>query len=352
MLKDHHIVIMAGGIGSRFWPVSTPERPKQFIDVLGCGKTLIQMTADRFKELCMPENIWVVTSASYAGLVAEQLPFLRPGHILCEPCMRNTAPCIAYAAWKIKQENPDAKMVVTPSDHIVIDTTEFRRVVSASLRFIEQTGAVLTLGMKPVRPETGYGYIEGDLSGTGNPDTGILKVNSFKEKPDIETARSYIERANFFWNSGVFIWNVRTIVQAISRFEPVTAGIFDRLVPYLGTGREQEMVDRFFPDCRNVSIDYAVLEKYEDIYVFPADFGWSDLGTWGSIYEQLEADGNKNVCIGKDIRLFETRNCIIDVPDGKKTVVQGLDGYIVAEKDGRLLICKMSEEQRIKDFSQ
>ena len=228
MLKDHHVVIMAGGIGSRFWPLSVPEKPKQFIDVLGCGKTLIQLTADRFREICLPENIWVVTSAGYAALVAEQLPFVSPGHILCEPCMRNTAPCIAYAAWKIRQENPQAMMVVTPSDHVVTDTAEFRRVVAASLDFIRQTGTILTLGMKPVRPETVYGYIEADMTDARDPHQEIYKVISFKEKPDLETACNYLAADRFYWNSGIFIWNVRTIVEAISRFEPEIARIFDQ----------------------------------------------------------------------------------------------------------------------------
>lgn len=349
MMKDNHVVIMAGGIGSRFWPISTPERPKQFIDVLGCGKTLIQLTADRFKGICLPENIWVVTSGRYLKLVTEQLPFVARDHVLCEPCMRNTAPCIAYASWKIKRENPDATIVVTPSDHLIINEAEFQRVIISSLEFTCSSDSILTLGMKPTRPETGYGYIEAGVEKI--TDKEIHPVTSFKEKPDLNTAVSYVANQNFYWNSGLFIWNVQTIVHAIRTYEPEIAEIFDRLYPFFSTESEQERVDEEFPKCKNISIDYAVLERADLIFVFPADFGWSDLGTWGSLREQLAAQEG-NACIGQDIRLFETQHCVVDLPDGKTAVIQGLEGYVIAEKEGRLLICKLSEEQRIKEFSQ
>lgn len=352
MPNNNHVVIMAGGVGSRFWPMSTPDCPKQFIDVLGCGKTLIQLTAARFKEVCLPENMWVVTSAGFAGLVKEQLPDLPFGHILLEPCMRNTAPCIAYASWKIKSIDPNANIVVTPSDHIVTDVTEFRRIINMSLAFVDRSDAILTLGMKPTRPETGYGYIEADLNATSNISREIYRVDSFKEKPDLETAAKYLGKENFFWNSGIFIWNIKTIIHAIRIYEPTIAQIFESLIPYYDTDFEQEMINRKFPDCPNISIDYAILERAEEIFVLPADFGWSDLGTWGSLHEQLSKDNTHNAVLGKEIKLYETKNCVISVSDTTKVVIQGLDGYIVAEKEGRLLICRLSEEQRIKEFSQ
>ena len=349
-MKNNHLVIMAGGIGSRFWPISTPEYPKQFIDVLGCGWTLIQLTADRFKGICPQENIWVVTSAKYAQMVKEQLPDIPENHILCEPCMRNTAPCIAYVSWKIKKENPQANIVVTPIDHIVMDVREFQRVISASLNFTESSDAILTLGMKPTRPETGYGYIEADLSNVAVTDKEIFEVDSFKEKPDLDTARQYIAKNNFFWNAGIFIWNVNTIVNAIWMYQPAIARIFENLLPYYYTEQEQEMIDKEFPNCQNISVDYAILEKAEEIFVLPADFGWSDLGTWGSLHGQLQKDIYGNAAVGQDVRLFETENCVVNVPDEKIVVVQGLNGYIVAEKNGNMLICKLNEEQLIKEF--
>lgn len=349
-VKHNHLVIMAGGIGSRFWPISTPECPKQFIDVLGCGRTLIQLTTDRFKGVCPPENVWVVTSAKYAQMVREQLPDIPADHILCEPCMRNTAPCIAYVSWKIKKKDPYANMVVTPSDHIVMDVKEFQRVIRASLNFTESSDAILTLGMKPTRPETGYGYIEADLGRAAIADKEIFEVDSFKEKPALDIAKQYVAKNNFFWNAGIFIWNVNTVVNAIRMYQPAMARIFENLLPYYYTDKEQEMIDKEFPDCQNISVDYAILEKAEEIFVLPADFGWSDLGTWGSLHGQLQKDLYGNATVGRDIRLFETHNCVVNVPDEKTVVVQGLDGYIVAEKNGNMLICKLDEEQLIKEF--
>lgn len=346
--SDNHLVIMAGGVGSRFWPMSTPEKPKQFIDVLGCGRTLLQLTADRFKGICEPTNIWVVTSEKYAGLVKEQLPDIPEDNILKEPCRRNTAPCIAYVSWKIKARNPKANVVVTPSDHVVMNVPEFQRVIHSAMNFTRDSDAILTLGMKPTRPETGYGYIETDLRASSATNKEVFRVDSFKEKPDAETALRYIEQNNYFWNAGIFVWNISTIVNAFRVYCPAIAKIFENVRPYFYTEKEQEVIDREFPNCENISVDYAILEKAEEIFVFPADFGWSDLGTWGSLYEQMSQDLNKNVCIGEDIRLYDTRNCVIHTTQEKKVVVMGLDGYIVAEKDNALLICRLSEEQKIK----
>lgn len=349
--SDNHLVIMAGGVGSRFWPMSTPEKPKQFIDVLGCGRTLLQLTADRFKGICLPENIWVVTSEQYAGIVREQLPDIPEENILKEPCRRNTAPCIAYVSWKIKTRNPKANVVVTPSDHVVMNVQEFQRVINSAMNFTKDSDAILTLGMKPTRPETGYGYIETDLRASSVTNKEVFRVDSFKEKPDADTAQHYIEQNNYFWNAGIFVWNISTIVNAFRIYCPAIAKIFENLRPYFYTPQEQEAVNREFPNCENISVDYAILEKAEEIFVFPADFGWSDLGTWGALYEQMPQDLNKNVCIGENIQLYDTRNCIIHTAQEKKVVVMGLDGFIVAEKDNALLICKASEEQKIKLFT-
>ena len=349
--KNNNVVIMAGGVGSRFWPMSTAERPKQFIDVLGVGKTFLQMTAERFQGICPPENIWVMTNARYADIVAEQLPQIPRENILCEPCRRNTAPCIAYASWRIKAKDPKANIVVTPSDHFILDTQEFQRVVNQCLVYTSETDAIVTLGMKPTRPETGYGYIQADLSTASARNKEIYRVDSFREKPDLDTAQQYIKQSNYFWNAGIFIWNVSTIVNAFRVYEPAMANIFEEMLPIYGTPQEQQLIDERYPQCENISVDYAIMEKAEEIFVCPADFGWSDLGTWGSLLTQTKKDLYGNGCIGQDINLFETHNCMIHTTQEKKVVIQGLDGYIVAENDDTLLICKLSEEQRIKQFS-
>ena len=348
---NNHLVIMAGGVGSRFWPMSTTEKPKQFIDVLGIGKTLLQLTVERFGNLVRPENIWVVTNQKYAAIVKEQLPDMPESNILCEPCRRNTAPCIAYVSWRIKSADPKANIVVTPSDHIVIDKAEFQRVVKECMLFTSETDAIVTLGMKPNRPETGYGYIQADLSNSSLRNKEIFRVDSFREKPDLKTAQEYIKKNYFFWNAGIFIWNVNTIVNAFRVYQPAMAKIFESLLPIYGTAKEQEEINRQFPECENISVDYAIMEKAEEIFVCPADFGWSDLGTWGSLLMQTKKDLYGNSIIGENVNVYDTHNCIIHTLGQKRVVVQGLDGYIVAEEDGRLLVCKLAEEQRIRQFS-
>ncbi len=348
---NNHLVIMAGGVGSRFWPMSTNMRPKQFIDVLGTGKTLLQLTVERFGNMVPAENIWVVTNRDYVDIVREQLPDMPQENILCEPCRRNTAPCIAYVSWRIKSKDPKANIVVTPSDHIVMNVQEFQRVIKECMAFTAESDAIVTLGMKPTRPETGYGYIQADLSTSSLRNKSIFRVDSFREKPDLETAQQYIKKNNYFWNAGIFIWNVSTIVNAFRIYQPRLAKIFESMLPVYGTAEEQAVIDEKFPQCENISVDYAIMEKAEEIFVCPADFGWSDLGTWGSLQTQLKRDLYGNACIGNDISLFETHNCIVHATQEKKVVVQGLDGYIVAENDDTLLICKLSEEQRIKQFS-
>lgn len=348
---DNHLVIMAGGVGSRFWPMSTADRPKQFIDVLGVGKTLIQLTNERFSGVIPPCNVWVVTNEKYVSVVQEQLPDIPVDHILSEPCRRNTAPCIAYVSWRIKKENPKANIVVSPSDHIVTNPEEFRRVVINCLKFTAETDAIVTLGMKPTRPETGYGYIQADLSTASARNKEIFRVDQFREKPDLATAIQYTKQSNFFWNAGIFIWSASTIVNAFRIYQPGVARIFENIMDILGTADEQRVIDEVYPECDNISVDYAIMEKAEEIFVCPADFGWSDLGTWGSLLAQTPHDLYGNAVIGENIQLFDSKNCIIHTTEERKVVVQGLDGYIVAEKDDTLLICKLSEEQRIKQFS-
>ncbi len=348
---NNHLVIMAGGVGSRFWPMSTAECPKQFIDVLGIGKTLLQLTVERFGDLVAPENIWVVTNKSYADIVAQQLPNMPRTNILCEPCRRNTAPCIAYVSWRIKSQDPKANIVVTPSDHIVMNIPEFQRIIGNCMKFTSDTDAIVTLGMKPSRPETGYGYIQANLAAASLRNKGIFRVDSFREKPDLITAKEYISHNNYFWNAGIFIWNVNTIVNAFRMYQPKLAKIFESMLSIYGTEKEQDIVNEKFPTCENISVDYAIMEKAEEIFVCPADFGWSDLGTWGSLQTHLKHDLYGNAAIGDDVQLYECRNCIIHTNQEKKVVVQGLDGYIVAENNDTLLICKLSEEQRIKQFS-
>lgn len=346
---DNHIVIMAGGVGSRFWPMSTPESPKQFIDVMGCGKSLIQLTSERFQGICPLQNMWVVTSEKYVEIVREQLPEIPESNILAEPCARNTAPCIAYACWKIKKKYPNANIVVTPSDALVINTDEFRRVIKKALDFTDESSAIVTLGIQPSRPETGYGYI---AAGNGlSTDKEIFHVDSFKEKPDRLTAEKYISEGNFFWNAGIFVWNVRTITSVMRIYSPTIAQIFDRVYPDLYTDQEKSTIEKLFPTCESISIDYAVMEKAQDIYVLPSSFGWSDLGTWGALRGLLPQDENGNASIGQNIKLYDSKNCVVHTSEEKKVVIQGLDGYIIAEKDQTLLICRLNEEQRIKDFS-
>jgi mannose-1-phosphate guanylyltransferase len=292
-----------------------------------------------------------VTNQTYVDIVREQLPDMPSGNILCEPCRRNTAPCIAYVSWRIKAQDPKANIVVTPSDHVVMNVQEFQRVISDCMDFTSDSDAIVTLGMKPTRPETGYGYIQADLSASSLRNKSIFRVDSFREKPDLETAEKYIKKNNYFWNAGIFIWNVGTIVNAFRIYQPKLNKIFEQLLPIYGTPGEQAAINEQFPKCENISVDYAIMEKAEEIFVCPADFGWSDLGTWGSLLTQSKRDLYGNACIGQDISLFETRDCIIHTTQEKKVVIQGLDGYIVAENNDTLLICKLSEEQRIKQFS-
>lgn len=349
MNKNTHIVIMAGGIGSRFWPMSIPEYPKQFIDVLGLGKSLIQLTKERLSTLCPAENFWVVTSEHYVDIVKEQLPDIPANHILAEPEPRNTAPCIAYACWKIRKENENANIVVTPSDALVIDIEEYRRKIQTALDFTEQGERIVTLGMQPTRPETGYGYIE---SGESLADSEIRKVKEFKEKPDHETAIKYLQAGGYYWNAGIFVWNVRTIVTALETFVPQITSVMDKIAAAFDTPEESEVLHQLFPTCEKISIDYAVMEKSKNIYVLPAEFGWSDLGSWGSLHEQLRKDENGNSVVGDGVHLHHCKNCMVHAAEKKKVVIEGLENCIVADRGDRLLVCRLDDEQHIKEYSQ
>ena len=345
--ESNHVVIMAGGVGSRFWPMSTPEYPKQFIDVMGCGKTMIQMTADRFATICPMSNIWVVTSEDYVDIVKRQLPEIPHDNILAEPCARNTAPCIAYACWKIKAKDPHANIVVTPSDALVTDVDEFRRIVREALDFTAKGKRIVTLGIKPTRPETGYGYIAslGAMEGSE-----ICEVESFKEKPSLEIAREYITAGNYLWNAGIFVWNVDTIVDSLRAYAPAIAEKMDQMALSFFTSDESNVVREIFPTCEKISIDYAVMEKADYIYTFPSDFGWSDVGTWGSLWTLLPHDEYGNAVVGSNVHLYDCKGCIVHAPKASSVVLEGMKDCIVVERDGRVLICHLSEEQRIKDF--
>lgn len=344
MNTNTHVVIMAGGIGSRFWPLSTPEFPKQFIDILGCGRTLIQLTVDRFKGICPNENFWVVTNEKYVDIVKTQIPTIPATQILAEPAARNTAPCIAWASWRIHSEDPDANIVVTPSDAVVMNSEEFRRVITNALNHTEHNSDIVTIGICPNRPETGYGYVQ--FNENDNEDENIKSVSQFKEKPDFATAQQYLAAGNYLWNAGIFVWNAKTIIDSITRYKPNIAKDMDAIIQ---TGNVQEI----FPQCEKISIDFAVMEPASadnKVFTHPADFGWSDLGNWQSLHEKLTKDADNNAAVG-NVRLYECTNCVVHTEDAKKVVLQGLDGYIVSEKGGQLLVCKRCEEQRIKEFS-
>ena len=337
----NHVVIMAGGVGSRFWPLSTPEYPKQFIDILGCGRTLVQLTVDRFKSICSDTNFWVVTNEKYVDIVKEQIPIIPESHILAEPVARNTAPCIAWACWRIHQEDPDANIVVTPSDAIVMNPTEFKRVINNALRFTENRNVIVTIGIKPNRPETGYGYVEA----SDKVIDEIHQVVAFQEKPNIITAETYLANGNYLWNAGIFVWNVRTIMEVMRRYKPGIATDMDAIIA-------NDNVQTIFPQCEKISIDYAVMEPAASdglVYTHPADFGWSDLGNWQSLHEKLQKDDCNNASVG-NVSFYECRNCVVHTENAQKVVLYGLDDFIISEKNGRILICKRSAEQIIKEF--
>lgn len=347
-MKNRYCVIMAGGVGSRFWPLSRTGKPKQFIDVLGTGKTFIRQTFERLSERIPPENFFVVTSDLYRNLVREQLPEINPENILCEPLRRNTATCIAYASYRIHTQNPDAMVVVTPADHLIMDQPEFGRVIERCEDFASQNDILMTIGIKPNRPETGYGYIQ--IDSRKEIKDHIYKVKLFTEKPNPELAKTFLKSGDFFWNSGIFIWRVKSILSALEQYTPETYRLFDSGKAYYGTPREQEFIDRIYPECENISIDYGVMEKADNVYVCCADFGWSDIGTWGSLFIHSEKHEGENVYAGDNVMTYHTRRTIIKTDPHKLAVVEGLEDYIVVDSDDILLICRKSSEQSIREM--
>lgn len=343
--KNTYVAIMAGGIGSRFWPASREHRPKQFLDILGVGKSLIQLTADRFLQLCPKENIFIVTNAIYKDLVMEHLPFLTENQILCEPSRNNTAPCVAYTAFKLHQINPDANFIVAPSDHIILKEDKFIETVKQGLEFTATNRALLTLGIAPTRPDTGYGYIKYDQNG----NNGIHKVEQFTEKPDLDTAKKFVTSGNYVWNAGIFIWNAKSIIEAFDKYAHEIYEILNDDSVY-NTDKEQAFIDDKYPTTPKISIDYAIMEKADNVYTIPSEFGWSDLGTWGSLHAESNHDDNKNAINGTTV-LAETENCLIRLPKNKLAVIKGLKDFIIVDEGDVLLIYPKDKEQEIKEIT-
>lgn len=350
MDKNNYCVIMAGGVGSRFWPLSKQKKPKQFLDILGTGRTLLQMTFDRFKELCPIENIYIVTSVKYNETIKKQLPELDESQILLEPSRRNTAPCIAYANYKILKHNPEARIITAPSDHLIIKENEFKKVVEEGLDFVSNKDALLTLGIKPSRPETGYGYIQVNGDNHIKENKQIFKVKTFTEKPNKDLAKVFFESGEFFWNAGIFIWSLKSIMKAFETFLPEVNSLFKEGIEVYDTEQENEFISKTYFECRNISIDYGIMEKAENVYVYCSDFGWADLGTWGSLHENSEKDKNNNSITGDNVFAYKLENCVVKMPKDKLVVLQGLKDFIVVESDDILLVCKKENEQEIKQY--
>lgn len=341
---------MAGGVGSRFWPMSTTNHPKQFLDILGTGRTLLQQTFDRFKELCPLNNIYVVTNDIYEKLVIEQLPGLPKENILTEPARKNTAPCIAYASYKIHKLNPNALTVVAPSDHLITKEDTFVKAIKSCFAKAKEEECLVTLGIKPSRPDTGYGYIQFIDSPVKEKDKRIYKVKTFMEKPQLEQAKLFIETGEFLWNSGIFVWSTKSIIHAFEQLDPELANIFKEGQEHYNTPSEEDFIKRAYNICKNDSIDYSVMEKAKNVYVRSSIIGWSDLGTWGSLFTHIKHDKGNNALVGKNIMEYDCHNCIVHVPNDKLVVMQGLKDYIVVESEGVLMICKKQDEQQIRNF--
>ncbi len=347
---NNYCIIMAGGIGSRFWPLSKDNYPKQFLDILGTGKSFIQSTYERFSPVIPDENFLVVTNKAYKQLVLEHLPMLHPDQVLCEPARRNTAPCIAYAAYHIQSRCKEANIVVTPADHLVTNEVEFQRIIRLGFDFLAKNqNALMTIGIKPSRPETGYGYIQcgSRRDEVGSRNEEVVKVEMFKEKPDYETAVKFVSEGNYLWNSGIFLWTLDDIMQAFKQYLPEMVEVFEKGKNDFGTANEQAFIDAHFIESPNISIDYGVMEKSPNTFTIPADFGWSDIGTWGSLFTHAKKDENGNAKRGKVVSV-DNKNTIINIEEGTEAVVQGLEDYLVAFRDQSLLVCKLHDEQKIK----
>lgn len=343
MNQHFYAVIMAGGIGSRFWPMSTSEHPKQFMDILGTGKTLLQQTFDRLARVCPANNIYIVTNERYRAITMAQLPGINSGQVLCEPDRRNTAPCIAYANLRILKSDPKASIIVAPSDHLILKEDIFSDLVEKSLNYVSEKDVLLTIGIKPSRPDTGYGYINYE---TGKD--GFVKVKSFREKPDLETAKNFLASGDYSWNSGMFIWNIKSIQSAYKTLLPNMYAQFMPGENKMGTDDETSFINSIYSQCDNISIDYGIMEKAPNVEVINGDFGWSDLGTWGSLYTHIDHDSHGNALVGKNIMTFNSSGNITHISGEKQVVLQGLHDFIVIDHDNTLLICKKEEEQEIK----
>ncbi len=350
MNPNYYCVIMAGGVGTRFWPISRSSFPKQFIDILGVGKTLLQQTFDRFVKICPVENIYIVTSAEYKDITLQQLPAIKEDQILLEPARRNTAPCIAYANFRIQKVNADAKIIVAPSDHLILNEEKFVKTIEKSLKFVSQNNTLLTLGIKPSRPDTGYGYIQVNGDEPAVFDNLIEKVKTFTEKPDADLAKFFVESGEFYWNSGIFIWSIQAIQEAFNLHLNDIYTSFNEKADLFNTNDEEKAISEIYPACKNISIDYGIMEKASNVYVFGSEFGWSDLGTWTSLFEHTIKTDDNNAITSKNIMVYNTKNSIIKAHKDKLVVVQGLNDYIVVDTDDALLICDKKEEQQIKLF--
>lgn len=344
--KNSYCVIMSGGVGSRFWPYSRKEKPKQFLDFLGTGQSLLQQTFDRFKKIIPVENIYIVTNKGYFDLVQEQLPQINPKQVLLEPTRRNTAPCIAWASYHIKSINPNANIVVAPSDHLIMKEPEFLDAITEGLDYVSKNNHLLTLGITPNRPETGYGYIQV----ADQLDDNLYKVKTFTEKPQLELAKVFLESGEFYWNSGLFIWNVDSIISAFREYIPEISARLDTGKGIYGTDEEESFIQEVFPACPNVSIDFGIMEKAENVYVSLGDFGWSDLGTWSSLFDISPKDEDKNVTIKGESLFYNGKNNIAVLPPGKLVIADGLNDYLIAETDDVLLICKKDDEAIIRKY--
>ncbi len=347
MNKNHYVAIMAGGIGSRFWPMSRTDYPKQFLDILNTGKTLIQATFDRFAQFIPVENIYVVTAESYRHIVTEQLPRISAANILCEPSRKNTAPCIAYISYKLDQLNPEANLICAPADHLITDEEAFRQICLDALNFTSHIKALLTLGIKPTNPNTGYGYIQFEPYSVSD---NVYKVKTFTEKPDRELAKTFVASGDFLWNAGIFVWQIKNIVKAFEKLLPEIHEVFDAERASFNTDKEGEAIERIYPQCVNISIDYGIMEKADNVYVIPSSFGWSDLGTWTSAYETLEKDYLDNAVAGDNVIVIDATKNMVHADNNKLILLQGLEDFIVVDTKDVLLICKKDKEQEIKDY--
>ena len=344
--NNNYVAIMAGGIGSRFWPISRNDYPKQFLDILGTGKSLIQWTYERFKNICPPENIYIITNGDYIPTLREQLPELDLDNIISEPSRKNTAPCAAYFVHKLYAKNPEANIVMSPADHLIFDERKFERDILDALDYVSKNDHLVTLGIKPTRPDTGYGYIQYD---TNNKTDGVYKVKTFTEKPNLELAETFIRSGDFLWNAGIFVWNVNTIMDAYATHLPELNDIFKQVKSY-NTSAESGDIATAYPQCTNISLDYGIMEKAKNVHVIPSYFGWSDLGTWNSAYENSDKDYLGNAVYGKDVMIIDASQCMVKSPDGKLVLLQGLENFIVVDTEDVLLICERNREQQIKDY--